>query len=75
MEMVKRAKSGEALVFLERAIEVDPTFAEGLMNTSIMHSNLGHENKCWDYAQRALGAWPMSQHQASRQSWNLGLMR
>ena len=75
MEMVKRAKSGEALVFLERAIEVDPTFAEGLMNASIMHSNLGHETEAWDYAQRALEhshrATPA--RQAIMESWTYAL--
>ncbi len=74
MEMVKRAKSSEALAFLEKAIEADPTFAIGLMNASIMHNNLGHETEAWEYAQRAIDI-AIQPHRPGRRSWKLGPTR
>ena len=52
--MVLQNKSSEALAFYEKAIEEDPGFAEALRGASIMHSNLGHQEEAWEYANRAL---------------------
>ncbi len=47
-------KSSEATVLLERAVEIDPTFALGLANLGGIHSTLGHDNLAADYMGRAL---------------------
>ena len=49
-----RARELEALPLLEKAIQVDPTFAMALVKLAVVESNLGHPLKRQEYSKRAL---------------------
>jgi tetratricopeptide (TPR) repeat protein/TolB-like protein/predicted Ser/Thr protein kinase len=50
----ERGRELMAVAPLEKAVEIDPDFALGLMKLAVVHSNLGHSNLRRQYAERAL---------------------
>lgn len=49
-----QAKSSEAIVLLERAVELDPDFALALADLGIFHANLGHQALSIHYLGKAI---------------------
>ncbi|MBI3491852.1 MAG: tetratricopeptide repeat protein [Acidobacteria bacterium] len=49
----ERAREQQAAPLLEKAIQIDPTFALALIKLAVVHSNLGHSNLRDEYAARA----------------------
>ena len=49
----ERMREQEAVPLLEKAVELDPSFAMALTKLSMIHSNLGHLNASSEYAKRA----------------------
>ncbi len=54
MELSVESKHPEAIVLLEKAVEIDPTFALALVDLGTFHGNLGHAKQAHEYNQRAL---------------------
>jgi tetratricopeptide (TPR) repeat protein len=49
----ERAREQQAVPLLEKAIQIDPSFALALIKLAVAHSNLGHSNLREEYAARA----------------------
>lgn len=49
-----QAKNSEAIVLLERAVELDPGFALALADLGTFHGNLGHQGLSLSYLERAV---------------------
>jgi tetratricopeptide (TPR) repeat protein len=49
-----QAKISEAIVLLERAVELDPDFALALADLGLFHGNLGHQGLAAEYLKRAV---------------------
>jgi pentatricopeptide repeat protein len=54
IDLHQRGQEKEAEPLLEKAIEVDPTFALALTKLAVVENNLGHTNKREEYAKRAI---------------------
>ena len=52
--LYRRAKREEAILLLERAVEIDPTFALAHADLGMIHANLGHEAKAREHTRRAV---------------------
>ncbi len=50
----ERYQEEEAIPLLEQAVELDPDFAMALAKLSVVHGNLGDEEKAKEYASRAM---------------------
>jgi tetratricopeptide (TPR) repeat protein/tRNA A-37 threonylcarbamoyl transferase component Bud32 len=54
LNLQNQAKDPEAIPLLEKAVQVDPSFALALADLGTLHGNLGHQGLAAEYSRRAI---------------------
>jgi serine/threonine protein kinase/tetratricopeptide (TPR) repeat protein len=54
LQLQNQAKDPEAIPLLEKAVQVDPSFALALNDLGTLHGNLGHQRLAAEYSRRAV---------------------